>query len=101
MLDGNFSGDIKEEISSSRMTRTRRQEEEEEVSKETLGQKYKESYYLQFTLAKRLTFLANLSTEHVLTFHTGIETWDPETVSYRLWVRNSLLLFLISRSKLF
>ncbi|KAF7830027.1 serine/threonine-protein kinase CTR1-like [Senna tora] len=92
-LDGNFSSDIKEEItSSSRVyTRTRRQEEdEEEESKEKLAQKYKESYYLQITLAKRLTCLSSLATEPVLTLDNGIETWDAESVSYRLWVSGCL-----------
>ncbi|KAI4307511.1 hypothetical protein L6164_030689 [Bauhinia variegata] len=91
-LDGaNFSSDIKEETSSSRVSSTtRRQEEDEEEGKEKLAQKYKESYYLQLTLAKRLTCLASLTTEPVLTLDTGIETWDAEVVSYRLWVSGCL-----------
>ncbi|XP_054796181.1 serine/threonine-protein kinase CTR1 isoform X2 [Prosopis cineraria] len=91
-LDGNFSSDIKEETTSSRVsTTTRRLEEEEEESKETLAQKCKERYCLQITLAKRLTCLASLTAdEPVLTLDAGIETWDVESVSYRLWVSGCL-----------
>ncbi|KAI4337585.1 hypothetical protein L6164_015982 [Bauhinia variegata] len=92
-LDGaNFSSDIKEERSSSSRisTTTRRQEEDEEAGKDKLAQKSKESYYLQLTLAKRLTCLASLTTEPVLTLDTGIETWDAEAVSYRLWMSGCL-----------
>lgn len=88
-LDGHFSSDIKEETFSSRVstTPTRREEDEEEESKAKLAQKYRESYYLQLAFAKRLTCLASLATGPVLTLDTGIETWDAEAVSYRLWVR--------------
>lgn len=93
-LDGNFSEtvDIKDETTSS--SATRRPEEEEQSnnnnkdtsSSSSSAQKYKESYYLQLTLAKRLTSLASLATEPVLTLDSGIETWDAESTSYRLWV---------------
>lgn len=89
-LDGNFSCDIKEETSSV-FTTKRKQEEGEGESKERMAQKSRESYYLQLTLAQRLTCLANIAAEPVLTLDTKLETWDAETVSYRLWVRNSLL----------
>lgn len=84
-----FSSDIKEETPSSRLstftttTTTRKQKEEE--NKDSLAKKCKESFILQLTLAKRLTCLASLVTEPVLTH--GTENWDSESVSYRLWVR--------------
>lgn len=95
-FDCNFSSGIKEETSSSRTLTTiaaprHREDEEEEVEEESmekLAKKSKESYILQLTLAKRLNFLASLVTEPVLT--PGTETWDAESVSYRLWVQNSL-----------
>lgn len=100
-LDGNFSSDIKEETPSSRLstvttTTARRQKEEE--NKDTLAKKSKESYILQLTLAKRLTCLASLVTEPVLT--PGTETWDAESVSYRLWVQNYKLTMAIIMEKL-
>jgi len=91
-FDCNFSSDIKEETSSSRTPPTiaapRHKDEEEEQGTEKLAKKSKESYILQLTLARRLNCLASLVTEPVLT--PGTETWDAESVSYRLWVRNSL-----------
>ncbi|KHN08281.1 Serine/threonine-protein kinase CTR1-like protein [Glycine soja] len=93
-LDCNFSSDIKEETSSSRTLTTipaprhKNEEEEEEQSTKKLAKKSKESYILQLTLAKRLTCLATLVTEPVLT--PGTETWDAESVSYRLWVSGCL-----------
>ncbi|KHN08983.1 Serine/threonine-protein kinase CTR1 [Glycine soja] len=87
-LDCNFSSDIKEETTTSRTLITipaprHKDEEEEEHGTEKLAKKSKESYILQLTLAKRLTCLASLVTEPVLT--PGTETWDAESVSYRLW----------------
>jgi len=92
-FDCNFSSDIKEETSSSRTLTTiaaprHKDKEVEEESTEKLAKKSKESYILQLTLAKRLNFLASLVTEPFLT--PGTETWDAESVSYRLWVQNSL-----------
>ncbi|KAF7817038.1 serine/threonine-protein kinase CTR1-like [Senna tora] len=90
-LDGNFSSDIKEETTSSSVfTTTRRQEQVEEEGKDRMAQKSKEGYYLQLTLAKRLNCLASIATEPVLTLNTKIETWDVESVSYRLWVSGCL-----------
>ncbi|XP_028777697.1 serine/threonine-protein kinase CTR1 [Neltuma alba] len=93
-LDGNFSSDVKEETTSSRVSSTTRrleEEKEEAESKETLAQKCKESYSLQITLARRVTCLASLAAdEPVLTLDAGIETWDVESVSYRLWVSGCL-----------
>lgn len=92
-LDCNFSSDIKEETSSCRTLTTipaptsHKDEEEEKHSTEKFANKSKESYILQLTLAKRLNSLAGLVTEPVLT--SGTETWDAESVSYRLWVQNS------------
>ena len=90
-LDGHFSSDIKEETLSSRLSTTPMRREEED-SKDKLAQKYKESYYLQLAFARRLTCLASLAAGPVLTLDTGVETWDAEAVSYRLWVRKMLLL---------
>ncbi|XP_047166619.1 serine/threonine-protein kinase CTR1 [Vigna umbellata] len=95
-FDCNFSSGIKEETSSSRTLTTiaaprHKDDEEEEVEEESmekLAKKSKESYILQLTLAKRLNFLASLVTEPVLT--PGTETWDAESVSYRLWVSGCL-----------
>ncbi|KAJ1424750.1 Serine-threonine/tyrosine-protein kinase, catalytic domain [Sesbania bispinosa] len=87
------SFDRQEETPSSRVstitttTPARRQKEEEE-NKDTLAKKSEESYILQLTLAKRLTNLASLVTEPVLAPCT--ETWDAESVSYRLWVSGCL-----------
>ncbi|KAK7353017.1 hypothetical protein VNO80_18449 [Phaseolus coccineus] len=91
-FDCNFSSDIKEETSSSRTLTTiaapRHKDEEEEQVTEKLAKKSKESYILQLTLARRLNCLASLVTEPVLT--PGTETWDAESVSYRLWVSGCL-----------
>lgn len=65
-------------------------EEEEKRNEEGYARKSKESYHLQLSLAKRLTFLASLASEPVLAFDTGIETWDAESVSRRLWVTGCL-----------
>lgn len=91
-----FSSDIntKDDTSSYRVSTTRRHEEEEEEqdrsnNNEFYARKYKESYCLQVTLAKRLTCLASLTAEPTL--NTGTETWDAEAVSYRLWVNDTSL----------
>ncbi|XP_028802177.1 serine/threonine-protein kinase CTR1 isoform X2 [Neltuma alba] len=89
-LDGNFSSDIKEETTSSIFSSSRKQEEDEKESKDKMVQKSAESYRLQLTLARRLTGLANIATEPALTLGTEIETWDAESVSYRLWVSGCL-----------
>ncbi|XP_060961235.1 serine/threonine-protein kinase CTR1 isoform X2 [Cannabis sativa] len=56
----------------------------------SLAQRSKESYYLQLSLAKRLTSQACLASEPLLMQVSGPETSDAETVSYRLWVSGSL-----------
>ncbi|KAK7301098.1 hypothetical protein RJT34_11958 [Clitoria ternatea] len=99
-LDGTatFSSDItKEETSSFQVStveeamKRHEQEEEDEVkAKRDNLKKHKEGYYLQLALAKRLSCLANLDSEPVLTLDAGTETWDSESVSYRLWVSGCL-----------
>ncbi|KAI9097644.1 hypothetical protein K1719_025415 [Acacia pycnantha] len=91
-LDGNFFSDIiKEETTLSIFTSSRKQDnEDEKESKDKMVQKSKESYHLQLTLAKRLTGLASIATEPALALGTGIDTWDAESVSYRLWVSGCL-----------
>lgn len=64
-------------------------EEEERSNEEGYARKYKESYHLQVAFAKRLTFLASLASDPVLTLDAGTETWDAEAVSRRLWVRTN------------
>ncbi|GAU23654.1 hypothetical protein TSUD_304290 [Trifolium subterraneum] len=84
-----FSSDIKEEAPLSQVstitTATVRRQKEEEENEDALVKKCKESYILQLMLAKRLASLASLVTEPFLTHAT--ETWDAESVSYRLWLR--------------
>ncbi|GAU46717.1 hypothetical protein TSUD_244100 [Trifolium subterraneum] len=64
--------------------------EEEKRDGENYARKYKESYELQLASAKRISFLSSLGSEPVLTFDTGLETWDVESVSRRLWVTGCL-----------
>lgn len=61
--------------------------EEEKCDEDSYAKKYKESYELQLALAKRLSFFSSLASEPVITFDTGLETWDAESVSRRLWVQ--------------
>lgn len=74
-----------------KITPTREVEEmeidQEGTSRDSLVQKSKESYYLQITLAKRLTEQATLGSEPVLLqeCRTALSS-DPQTISYRLWV---------------
>ncbi|KAK7385401.1 hypothetical protein VNO78_31118 [Psophocarpus tetragonolobus] len=97
-LDGTatFSSDVTKDGTSSFQVfsedATKKQEEEEEEGKVkcNTAQKYKESYYLQLSFAKRLSCLASLGSEPVLTLDAGTETWDAESVSYRLWVSGCL-----------
>lgn len=62
-----------------------------EVEEMEVVQKSKESYYLQITLAKRLTEQATLASEPMLLqeCRTALSS-DPQTISYRLWVNGSL-----------
>ncbi|XP_010433764.1 PREDICTED: serine/threonine-protein kinase CTR1-like isoform X2 [Camelina sativa] len=91
-LDGNFSNfssptDARETATTTRVSVTKEEEEEVEVREEgkdqSLAQKSKEGYYLQVTLAMRLTSQANLVAELV-------HTESTETVSYRFWVSGCL-----------
>ncbi|KAI4388689.1 hypothetical protein MLD38_000994 [Melastoma candidum] len=83
------------DVSSSYAVRmaTRRVGEEEEVvavEKESLALNSRESYYLQLTLAKRLSSQASL-VEQVVSLESE-DHWcsDAEIVSYRLWVSGCL-----------
>lgn len=102
-LDGTLSGDVKDCLSkvssSSRQDHDDHEVEEvddherrgggnaiREGSTASVAQRSKESYYLQLSLAKRLTSQACLASEPLLMQLSGPETSDAETVSYRLWV---------------
>lgn len=92
-LDGNASSDVKDSLLRTESTRPRRQEEEEEEGrgKKSLTQRTRESYYLQLTLARRLTSQASLSIEPVpLQASTQEDCTNADTVSYRLWVSGCL-----------
>ncbi|GAV66851.1 Pkinase_Tyr domain-containing protein/EDR1 domain-containing protein [Cephalotus follicularis] len=78
-----FSSDIVKES-----TNSTRQEVEER-----LGQRRKESYCLQLSLARRLTMQANLADQLLQAAgpdHHDEVTLDPQAVSYRLWVSGCL-----------
>lgn len=93
-LDGNFSSiDVKD--TSPRLSTTRQEvevevEAQEDESKESLTQRAKESFYLQLTMARKLTMQASLGCEPVLLNDFGPDIVDAETVSYRLWVSGCL-----------
>ncbi|XP_019456126.1 PREDICTED: serine/threonine-protein kinase CTR1 [Lupinus angustifolius] len=97
-LDGTttFSSDItKDDTSSYRVSNVtatimHEEEEDEAVEAESYARKYRESKYLQMAMAKRIGCLSSLVSEPVFAVDTGIETWDAESVSYRLWVSGSL-----------
>lgn len=61
-----------------------------------LVQRWRESYYLQLTLAKRLTHQATIGDEPTLIQGRGggggpaVTCYDAESVSYRLWVNGTL-----------
>ncbi|KAK9270924.1 hypothetical protein L1049_026511 [Liquidambar formosana] len=92
-LDGNFS-EVKDSSQLSTTTETTRRREEDEESRKSLAQRTRESYYLQLTLAKRLTSQASLATDPMPLQDGGSEgpgpSFDAETVSYRLWVSGCL-----------
>ncbi|XP_043711725.1 serine/threonine-protein kinase CTR1-like isoform X2 [Telopea speciosissima] len=71
-----------------------RRDEDEDGSKESLAQKSRDSYYLQLTLAVRLTSQACQADEPVLTRGSASDaragSSDVEMVSYRLWVSGCL-----------
>ncbi|XP_023634673.1 serine/threonine-protein kinase CTR1 isoform X2 [Capsella rubella] len=90
-VDGNFSNfssptDARESSTTTRVSVTKEEGEvevREEGKEQSLAQKSKEGYYLQVTLARRLSSQANLATELV-------HTQSTETVSYRFWVSGCL-----------
>uniref|UniRef100_A0A6N2ML54 EDR1/CTR1/ARMC3-like peptidase-like domain-containing protein n=1 Tax=Salix viminalis TaxID=40686 RepID=A0A6N2ML54_SALVM len=99
-IDGNFTTDIKVDSSTTVHVGTIKQEvavqeeiEEKEDQKnknENLVLKTKESYYLQLSLAKRLSAQAGIASE-LLFLQEGVpEASDAQTVSYRLWVSGCL-----------
>ncbi|KAL9667900.1 hypothetical protein QQ045_002269 [Rhodiola kirilowii] len=88
----NFSSEVKDSATSE--CECRRQEEVENV-RGNLAQKSTESYYLQLTLARRLTSQASLCTDSNSILQgckdgTFSECWNVEAVSYRLWVSGCL-----------
>jgi hypothetical protein len=95
-LDGNFTTDIKVDTSTLVHVPTMKQEVVQEVTEEKEDQqnknenlvlKTKESYYLQLSLAKRLSAQAGIASE-LLFLQEGVpEASDARTVSYRLWVQ--------------
>lgn len=92
VCDGNWTSSSTG-VKDSTTTRTRGMEEteleEERADKDSVVQKSKESYYLQLTLAKRITEQTTLASEIEC---GGAVSSDALTVSYALWV---LFLFLI------
>ncbi|KAL8261515.1 hypothetical protein R6Q59_025564 [Mikania micrantha] len=76
----------------------------EEDGRRSLGRRWRDSYYLQLTLAKRLTHQATIGDEPTLiqgnAFVAGagagagggpaVTCYDAESVSYRLWVNGTL-----------
>ncbi|XP_011074274.1 serine/threonine-protein kinase CTR1 isoform X1 [Sesamum indicum] len=96
-LDGNWTSTTIGMLKDSAVVK---EEEEEAAAEEGLGpredpdvnRRYKESYYLQLMLAKRLTEQATLATEPLLLQERRIlgGSSDAETVSYRLWVSGCL-----------
>ncbi|KAJ0239693.1 Protein kinase superfamily protein [Hirschfeldia incana] len=92
-VDGNFSSfssptEARETSTTTRVSVTKEEEREahqvRDVSKEqTLAQKSKEGYYLQVTLARRLSSQANLGGD-------SVQIQSTETISYRFWVSGCL-----------
>lgn len=98
-LDGNFTTDIKFDTSTTVHVPTMKQEvvqevteekEDQENKNENLMLKTKESYYLQLSLAKRLSAQAGIASELLLLQEGVPEAPDARTVSYRLWVSGCL-----------
>ncbi|KAG7541636.1 Protein kinase-like domain superfamily [Arabidopsis thaliana x Arabidopsis arenosa] len=90
-VDGNFSNfsshtDARETSTTTRVSVTKEEEEfevREEGKEQSLAQKSKEGYYLQVTLAKRLSSQANLACD-------SVHIQSTETISYRFWVSGCL-----------
>lgn len=93
-VDGNFSSfssptEARETSTTARVSVTKEEEREGEVNRDheskeqTLAQKSKEGYYLQVTLARRLSSQANLGGD-------SVQIQSTETISYRFWVSGCL-----------
>ncbi|KAF9603132.1 hypothetical protein IFM89_033968 [Coptis chinensis] len=87
-IDGNVcSSDAKDTILSS-------PQEEDEENVHSLVRRARENYYLQLTLAVRLSYQASLAQEPVVLPQSVPErfgvSYDVETVSYRFWVNGCL-----------
>ncbi|KAF8117790.1 hypothetical protein N665_0008s0134 [Sinapis alba] len=91
-VDGNFSSfssptEARETSTTTRVSVTKEEEREDEVREEskeqTLAQRSKEGYYLQITLARRLSSQANLGGD-------SVQIQSTETISYRFWVSGCL-----------
>ncbi|KAL0727115.1 hypothetical protein Bca4012_023208 [Brassica carinata] len=91
-VDGNFSSfssptEARGTSTTTRVSATKEEEREAEVRNEskeqTLAQKSKEGYYLQVTLARRLSSQANLGCN-------SVQIQSTETISYRFWVSGCL-----------
>ncbi|KAG2248705.1 hypothetical protein Bca52824_088333 [Brassica carinata] len=92
-VDGNFSSfssptEARETSTTTRVSVTKEEEEREaevrdESKEQTLAQKSKEGYYLQVTLARRLSSQANLGCD-------SVQIQSTETISYRFWVSGCL-----------
>ncbi|GLU16071.1 hypothetical protein SLE2022_325210 [Rubroshorea leprosula] len=91
-LDGNSSSDVKDAWARESCTRMPMSTEVEAEDSNKAGsvQRSKEGFYLQLTLARRLTSQATLVTEPFLLQECGPYVADPETVSHRLWVSGCL-----------
>jgi hypothetical protein len=63
------------------------EKEDQQNKNENLVLKTKESYYLQLSLAKRLSAQAGIASELLLLQEGVPEASDARTVSYRLWVQ--------------
>ncbi|OAY51120.1 serine/threonine-protein kinase CTR1 isoform X2 [Manihot esculenta] len=100
-LDGNFLSDVKDSVTT--ITSTTRHDvvqeeevvvkvevEEEEKNDEKVAQRTREIYHLQLALAKRLSFQSGLASEFLLLQEGGPDSFDAESVSYRLWVSGCL-----------
>ncbi|KAK3038307.1 hypothetical protein RJ639_031403 [Escallonia herrerae] len=83
-LDGNSV------FKDSMVSTTTREGEEEDGRWSGLLKRTRESYYLQLTLAKRLTEQAKLGREPILLLDGLGVCSDAESVSYRLWVTGCL-----------
>ncbi|KAF5195260.1 serine/threonine-protein kinase CTR1-like, partial [Thalictrum thalictroides] len=86
--DGNVSADVKDSLSQIWSST------EDEESGENSAKQVRESYYLQLTLAVRLSYQASLAEEPANPQEFGTESLDisadAEMVSYRLWMSGCL-----------